>query len=181
MSQSTRVLPARHFDPARHLKEDVRDFLEGPWFDEAPLPGRGIDVKNTWTIKTCFTLSPSSDSGRNRTLVCRPCACSTCGVHDMRIGVRGANQPVPVAPRRQHLDQHYIAQQIATQLVVFAITLDPVGSGSSRPGFQDGIPYEVGQLRRIFWQTYSSAQPSFRNASRNARWTPAPARRPERC
>jgi hypothetical protein len=42
-SQSTPVLLARHFDPAWHLKEDVRDFLEGPWFDEAPLPGRGID------------------------------------------------------------------------------------------------------------------------------------------
>jgi hypothetical protein len=45
MYQSTPGLPARHFEPRSALQEDVRDFLEGPWFDEAPLLGRRIDVK----------------------------------------------------------------------------------------------------------------------------------------
>ena len=35
----------------------------------------GSIYKNTWTTKTWF--SPSSDSGRNRTLVCRSGACSS--------------------------------------------------------------------------------------------------------
>jgi hypothetical protein len=69
MDEAARV--NRTFRPTATSEQDVSDFFKRLHVDKVPLPRSRVHVKIHLDYQDRFTIRPSSDSGRNTTLMCR--------------------------------------------------------------------------------------------------------------